>query len=90
VPVTANTPIWRRLTVRNLTATGTSGSAGLIMGLPEMPVSGLVLENITVEATTGLRIGYAKNVTLRHVRVSPSKGPPLLIEDTVEALQQSD
>ncbi len=45
---------------------------------------------ITVEATTGLRIGYAKNVTLRHVRVTPSKGPPLFIEDTVEALQQLD
>jgi len=89
-PVTGNTPIWRRLTVRNLTATGTSGSAGMILGLPEMPVSELLLENISVEGGTGLRIGYARTVTLRHVRVTPSKGPPLLIEDTVEALQQSD
>jgi hypothetical protein len=89
-PITSNTPIWRRLTVRNLAATGTSGSAGMILGLPEMPVSELLLENISVEAGTGLRIGYARNVTLRHVRVTASKGPPLLIEDTVEALEQSD
>jgi polygalacturonase len=87
-PVTTNTPIWRRLTVRNLTATGTTGSAGMILGLPEMPVTELLLENISVEGGTGLRIGYARNVTLRHVRLRPSKGPPFLIEDTVEGLQQ--
>ncbi len=62
----------------------------MILGLPEMPVSELRLENISIEAGAGLRIGYARNVTLRHVRVRPSQGPPLLIEDTVEALQQSD
>ena len=73
-----------------LTATGTSPSAGMILGLPEMPVSELLLENISIEAGTGLRIGYTRNVTLRHVRVTPSKGQPLLIEDTVEALQQSE
>jgi polygalacturonase len=89
-PVTGNTPIWRRITVRNLTATGTSGSAGMILGLPEMPVSELLLENVTIQAASGLRIGYAKNVTLRHVHVTSSKGPPLIIEDTVEAFQQSD
>jgi polygalacturonase len=89
-PVTSKTPIWRRITVRNLTATGTSGSAGMILGLPEMPVSELLLENVTIESGSGLRIGYARNVTLRHVRVTSSKGPPLIIEDTVEAFQQSD
>jgi polygalacturonase len=88
-PVTSNTPIWRRLTVRNLTATGTSGSAGMILGLPEMPVSELLLENISIEGGTGLRIGYARNVTLRDVRLTPSKGSPLFIEDTVEGLLQS-
>jgi polygalacturonase len=89
-PVTNTTPIWRRLTVRNVTSTGTSQSAGLILGLPEMPVTELLLENVTVEAATGLRIGYAKNVTLRHVRIAPAKGQPLLIEDTVESLWQTD
>jgi polygalacturonase len=89
-PVTSKTPIWRRLTVRNLTATGTSASAGLILGLPEMPVSEVLLENVSVQATNGLRIGYAKNVTLNKVRVAPATGLPLIIEDTVEALKQSD
>jgi polygalacturonase len=89
-PVTDRTPIWRRLTVRNLTSTGTSASAGLIMGLPEMPVSEVLLENVSIEAVTGLRIGYARNVTLRHVRVTPTKGEPLLLEDTVEQLKQMD
>jgi polygalacturonase len=89
-PVTRKTPIWRRITVRNITSTGTSDSAGLILGLPEMPVSELLLENISIVATNGLCIGYAKNVTLRQVRVTPAKGAPLVIEDTVESLRQSD
>jgi len=89
-PVTERTPIWRRLTVRNLTSTGTSASAGMIMGLPEMPVSELLLENVSIAATNGLRIGYAKNVSLRHLRVTPAKGQPLLIEDTVESMQEAE
>ena len=87
-PVTRRTPIWSRLTVRNLTATGASADAGLIMGLPEMPVSEVLLENVSITATNGLRIGYARNVSLRHVSVTTARGQPLLIEDTVEALDK--
>ena len=46
--------------------------------------------NVSIEASTGLRIGYAKMVTLRQVRVTTAHGQPLLLEDTVEALRQSN
>lgn len=87
-PTTATTPIWRRLTVRNVTATGAKGGAGLVMGLPEMPVQDVRLENVSIEGGYGLRIGYAKNVTLIRVQVTATHGEPLIIDDTVEGLQR--
>jgi hypothetical protein len=35
----------------------------------------------------GLRLGYARNVTLKAVTVKAEKGEALLIEDTVEGLK---
>lgn len=85
-PVGPNTPKWTKITVRNVTAAGCTKSAGLIMGLPESPATDIVLENVRIEAPVGLRIGYAKNVTLKDVTVKADKGEPFLVEDTVNGL----
>ena len=89
-PVTSDTPRWRNITIRNLTATAGTRNAGLIIGLPEMPAGPLLLENITIEAPAGLRIGYAKDLTLRGVKITAQTGEPLLLEDTVENLKRAD
>jgi polygalacturonase len=83
-PVTADTPIWRHITVRNVTATGGARDAGLIIGLPEMPARDILLENVTIGARDGLRIAYVDGITLRNVNVTPNWGPSLAIEDTVK------
>lgn len=88
--VTADTPLWRNLTIRNVTATAGTRNAGLIIGLPEMPAGPLLLENITIEAPVGLRIGYTKDITLRGVKIIAQTGEPLLLEDTVVNLKQVD
>lgn len=88
--VTADTPLWRNLTIRNVTATAGRRSAGLIIGLPEMPAGPLLLENVTIEAPIGLRIGYTKDITLRGVKITAGKGEPLLLEDTVVNLKRVD
>jgi len=85
-PVAADTPIWRHIIIRNLTATGGTKDAGLIIGLPEMPARDLALENVSIEAPRGLRLAYADGVALRHVSVAAGDGPPLLVEDTVQGL----
>ena len=52
--VTAETPSFRNIRIRNLTATSTR-AAGVIIGLPESLVSNVVLENVQItSATTGL------------------------------------
>jgi polygalacturonase len=85
-PVDKDTPIWRHIVIRNVTATAGTKDAGLIIGLPEMPARDILLENVSIGARDGLRIAYADGVTLRNVKIVPEVGPALLIEDTVRNL----
>jgi polygalacturonase len=58
-PVTRLTPHFHDITLENLTATG-STVAGAIVGLPESPITGVVLRNVKISAEDGLTIGYAE------------------------------
>ena len=82
-PVDEKTPIWRDIRISNLAVTGAS-DAGLIMGLPEMPIENLTLENVAIAAEKPLRIGNAKGLVFKNVSVTVKSGSPLLIEDSVE------
>jgi len=85
-PVTDQTPRWRGLTIRRLTATGGTKDAGLIIGLPEAPATDLTLEDVRIDAPLGLRIGCAKNVTLRNAQVTAGAGEAFIVEATVDGL----
>ncbi len=87
--VTATTPRWRDIVVRNLTATAGTKNAGLILGLPEMPAENITLENVRIEAPEGLRLGWVRGLTLRHVQIIAAKGPPLITDDTVTAVTET-
>lgn len=89
-PVGPTTPRWTKITIRNVTATGGTKNAGMILGLPESPATDIVLENVRIEAPAGLRLGYANNVTLKNVTIEPTHGEPLLVEDTVTNLHRSE
>lgn len=89
-PVTDTTPIFRNITIRNVTGHSTGG-AGLIVGLPESPVENLVLENVTLSAKEGLTIANAKGVVLRNVKVKPEKGEPYLLHNAqVEGIEKTN
>ena len=87
-PVNATTPIFRNICVSNLTAT-CQKSAGIIIGLPESPISNVVLENISIKAaTTGLSIRNAKGILFKNVSVINREGPPFILENAqVEGLK---
>ena len=78
-PLTSQTPIYRRIRISNLTATSPS-SAGLIVGLPEQPVTELVLENVHLTAPVGLTIRNAKSVELRQVGIEAQKGESMILK----------
>ena len=78
--VTAGTPKFHNIRISNLTATCPRG-AGIIVGLPESPVSGVMLENVHISATTGLVIRNSKDMRTKEFEVSAANGPPLLLEN---------
>jgi polygalacturonase len=75
-PVTRLTPHFHNIVLQNVTATG-GDMAGAIVGLPEAPVSDIVLQNVTLSGKTGLSIGYA-NVTGQKVKVTAEQGDAIL------------
>jgi polygalacturonase len=77
-PVTATTPIVRDVRIANVTIDGAK-TAGEIIGLPEMPITSVLLENVDIKAQRGLTVQDAKAVELRAVRVTPQKGDPFII-----------
>jgi len=74
-PVTRLTPHFHDILIENVTASGGT-MAGAIVGLPEAPVTGVVLRNVTLSARKGLTIGYA-DVTGQNVVVHAAEGPSI-------------
>lgn len=82
------TPVWRDINISNLKALGCTKSGGLIIGLPEEPVYNITMNNVSIDAPTGLRIAAARGVTLESVSVEVARGEPLLIEADVRDLHR--
>lgn len=78
-PVTPETPVVRNVRIQNVSVNGAK-TAGDITGLPEMPVSDIVLENVDIAAETGMRIRDAKNVEFKNVKIKAEIGKLLTIE----------
>jgi polygalacturonase len=85
-PVGADTPIWRHIVIRNVTAKGGTKDAGLLIGLPEMPARDIELDNVSIHAPKGLRIAYVDGVSLHDVSVTADSGPPLIVEASASGL----
>lgn len=77
-PVSSTTPVFRNICISNLTATAVD-HAGLIAGLPESPVSNLVLENVRIKANSGFIVANTSGVQLKNVKVKVKAGPPYIL-----------
>jgi len=56
-PVTSLTPVWRNITISNLTATVASGGeAGMIWGRTELPVTNVVLSKVDITAPANFNL----------------------------------
>jgi polygalacturonase len=71
-PITRLTPFFHDITIENVKSVK-SGTAAVIVGLPESPVKNLVLKNINIAAEKGMTIAYA-NVTGSDVHVVAANG----------------
>jgi polygalacturonase len=78
VPVNDGTPVFRDITLSRIVCRG-AARAAMIEGLPEMPISGIVLEDVQLSADTGLVAVNARGLVLRRVRVTAKIGPALSV-----------
>ncbi|MGD1085544.1 MAG: glycoside hydrolase family 28 protein [Verrucomicrobiota bacterium] len=79
-PVSRTTPVCRNIQIINLTASGPK-SAGFIVGLPEMCVSNVLLENVKLSTATGLTIRNARGIQFINSDIQAQKGPPVIAEN---------
>jgi len=78
---TSTTPYWKDITIKNVTITG-STNAGIVWGLPESKVSNLILDNVKVQANTGMVIYHATGVSFTNgSSVTPKSGAAVKIYD---------
>jgi len=76
-PMTRLTPRFHNITIVHLTATGAK-SAGLIEGLPESPIRNLRLQDIHIQAQTGMTIRYA-TLTAQNLFIHAARGKTLTL-----------
>ncbi len=75
-PVTDRTPRNQHIVIRNLTATNCA-TAGTIRGLPEAPITDLLLTNVSLSAETGMVIYHAKGIKFVASKITAQNGPNL-------------
>jgi len=89
-PEAADSPVYRNIVIRNLTAHSTR-TAGMIVGLPEAPIEKVILENVLMTAPTGLTFRNARGIKLQNTAVTATKGGEAFILEAqaeVEGLPQ--
>ena len=79
-PVSERTPVFRNIAISNVTINGAKKRAIYIDGLPEMPIAGLRLTDVTGSGTVGLTARYTDALELHQVHVSGDRGPAFSIE----------
>jgi Glycosyl hydrolases family 28/Secretion system C-terminal sorting domain len=77
--VTTTTPDYHNISVINMTSTG-SPTAGVIVGLPELPITNFLLRNVSISSNTGLEVRNAAIDTERTV-LNVNSGPDFIIQN---------
>ena len=72
VPVSEETPIFRNIDIKNIICNG-AGRAMEFNGLPEMPIDGIKLQNITILAKKDATFTNCQNITKKNVNITIQK-----------------
>lgn len=79
-PASERTPCFRKFEISDVNCSG-ARDAIVIRGLPELPVSQIVFQNVTISADNGATLTAAKDLTFRSVKITCKKGPPFVADD---------
>ena len=72
VPVTEETPIFRNIDIKNIVCNG-AGRAMEFNGLPEMPIDGIKLQNVTILAKKDAVFTNCQNIKKKNVNITLQK-----------------
>lgn len=76
-PVDETTPVFRNIHISDVYCNGADKGV-FIRGLPEMHISGIVMENMVISARKGIDIQEASQITFRNVRIESPAAEPLV------------
>ncbi|HVM47446.1 MAG TPA: glycosyl hydrolase family 28 protein [Candidatus Acidoferrum sp.] len=80
--VTSNTPVWRNITISNLTATVASGGeAGMIWGRTELPATNIVLAGVNISAPANFNLYNAYGVQFLDSHITLPSGTTFTVYD---------
>lgn len=77
LPITEETPVFRKFYISNVVCDGAE-KAVFIRGLPEMNISDIYLDNITIKAKEGIDIQEAKNIQITNAHLDIKNALPLI------------
>ena len=75
-PVSEETPLFRNISIKNLTCKGAS-QAIYLQGLPELNLENIIFENIDIEADNGLTSIDANGISIKGMRLITKNLPAL-------------
>jgi len=81
--VSEKTPVFRNIAISNISIDG-ARVAMSIEGLPEMPISGLRISDVTTSAKIGMKAFDTAGLELHNVQINADTGPAFLIQDSQE------
>ena len=81
VPLTQKAPTIRRVYVKNVTGNG-GKTAAEIVGLPEVPIEGVVFEDVAIASENGVRCTDCQNVTFKNAKITAKTGSPFRFENS--------
>jgi hypothetical protein len=74
-PVSSATPVWRNITISNVTATiSSSGVAGIIWGRTELPATNIVMSRVNITASKTFDIYNAQGIQFLDSAISTGTG----------------
>jgi len=76
--VDETTPTFRNIHIKNISCTN-ANRAMYFNGLPENPIEGIYVENVTISSRLGGEIKEGKHIVLKNIIIKQSEGPALKI-----------
>jgi len=85
-PMTRLTPRFHDIHIAHLTATDAK-QAGIVIGLPESPITTITLRDVSIHANRGMTVSDA-TITAHHLAITAAQGKPITLLDNARVIEK--